>query len=458
MDFKEHFAEKLETIQGYIQDGRFLKVREELVNLDAVDIEMVFDEIPRESVLRVFRMLPKTLAADTFSYMKSDMQQYIIESVTDLEMNRILDEMYMDDTVDFLEEMPANVVKRVLKNADAKTRNTINQLLRYPEGSAGSIMTTEFVELKKEMMVKDALSHIRATGVDSETINTCYVIDSARKLEGAVSIRKIILSASDTLISEIMTSEVKHLHTADDRETGAYRFKKYDLLSMPVVDAENRLVGIITIDDIVDVIEQETTEDIELMAAITPTDKPYIETNAVGTFKKRIFWLLILMLSATFTGGVLSSYESSLALYPALVSFIPMLMGAGGNAGGQTSVAVIRSLALNEISFSDTCKILWKELRVSLLCGAVMGVVCFFKVLLIDARFVAGVDAMAALVVSLTIFLTIVIAKLVGGFLPLLAKRVGFDPAVMASPFITTIVDALSLIVYFQIVRLFLPL
>ena len=458
MDFKEKFAEKLETIQKFIEDGRFLKAREELITLDAVDIEAVFDEIPREYLLRVFRMLPKTLAADTFAYMKSDMQQYIVESVTDREMHNILDEMYMDDTVDFLEEMPASVVKRVLKSADAQTRNTINQLLRYPDGSAGSIMTTEFVDLKKEMTVEEALFHIRATGVDSETINTCYVIDQARRLEGAVSIRKIILSDANAQIKDIMTAEVKYLHTADDRETGAYRFKKYDLLSMPVVDGENRLVGIITIDDIMDVIEQETTEDIELMAAITPTDKPYIETGAVGTFKKRIFWLLILMLSATFTGGVLSSYESSLALYPALVSFIPMLMGAGGNAGGQTSVAVIRSLALNEISFPDTCRILWKELRVSLLCGGVMALVCFLKVILIDARFVAGVDALSALVVSITIFLTIVIAKLVGGFLPLLAKRVGFDPAVMASPFITTIVDALSLLVYFQIVRLFLPL
>lgn len=457
MDYKEPFTEEMEALIHLSENEKLIKVREKMITMDAVDIGLFLDEIPREKMLRLFRMLPKTLAADTFAYMKSDQQQYIIESITDREINNIMDELFMDDTVDFLEEMPANVVKRVLKNTDAETRRTINQLLRYPDGSAGSIMTTEYVDLNREMTAEEALRHIQVTGVDSETINTCYVVDRERKLQGAVSIRKIILSPSDALVEDIMTSEVKYLHTADDRETGAYCFKKYDLLSMPVVDGENRLVGIITIDDIMDVIEQETTEDIEIMAAITPTDKPYTETGVFGTFRKRILWLLILMLSASFTGGILSFYESSLAIYPALVSFIPMLMGAGGNAGGQTSVAVIRSLALNEIEFKNIFEIMWKELRVSILCGVVMAVVCFAKAMLIDAQLVDGMNMLTALIVSLTVFVTIILAKLTGCLMPLLAKRVGFDPAVMASPFITTIVDALSLVIYFQIVRLFLP-
>ncbi len=458
MDFQEIFTEEKEQILQLIEDGKLIMAREKIIAMDAVDIEPLLDEIPSEKMLRLFRMLPKTLAADTFSYMKSENQQYIIESITDSEINHILDELFMDDTVDFLEEMPANIVKRVLKNTDAKTRNTINQLLRYPEDSAGAIMTTEFVDLNKEMTAREALRRIRATGVDSETINTCYVIDKERKLEGAISIRKIILSEPDTLISDLMTAEVKYVHTHDDQEKSAYRFKKYDLLSMPVVDAENRLVGIITIDDIVDVIEQEATEDIELMAAITPTDKSYIDTGAFENFKKRIPWLLILMISATFTGGILSAYERSLAIYPALISFIPMFMGTGGNAGAQASVAVIRSLALNEIGIGDGLRVMWKELCTSILCGLIMAVVCFFKTILIDARFTDGVTIVTAFVVSLTIFLTVVFAEIVGSLMPLFAKRVGFDPAVMASPFITTIVDALALIIYFQVIRLILPL
>lgn len=458
MEFNELKAEEMEELINLSGPEKLLKARARIIAMDAVDIGILLEDIPGEKMLRIFRMLPKTLAADTFAHMKSEQQRYIIESITNREINNIMDEMFMDDTVDFLEEMPANVVKRVLDTTDPETRRTINQLLQYPDGSAGSIMTTEFVDLKKEMTAKDALRHIRATGVDSETINTCYIIDGERKLEGAISIRKIILSPSDTVIADIMTSDVKFLYTHDDRETGAYQFKKYDLLSMPVVDGENRLVGIITIDDIVDVIEQEATEDIEIMAGITPTDKSYIETSVFGTFQKRILWLLILMLSATFTGGILASYEESLAIYPALVAFIPMLMGAGGNAGGQTSVAVIRSLALNEITFSDLFRVIWKELCVAMLCGLAMALVCFVKVLFVDAQFTNGVDVMTALIVSLTIFVTVLIAKLTGCVMPLLAKKIGFDPAVMASPFITTIVDALSLVIYFQIVRMFLPM
>jgi len=459
MDITEIIIEnKTEDVIQLIENDRYVDARKILINMNEVDIGLLFDEIPEDKMLRVFRMLPKNLAAETFSYMRSEQQQFIVESITEREIVSIVDEMFMDDAVDFLEEMPANVVKKVLKVTDPETRKTINQLLRYPEDSAGSIMTTEFVDLKKEMTVRDAIRHIRATGVDKETINTCYVIDEKRHLEGTISIRKLILSQSDEIISDIMSEDTKYVYTHDDQETSANYIKKYDLLSLPVVDAENRLVGIITIDDIVDVIEQETTEDMEMMAGMTPSDKPYTEEGITETFKKRIIWLLLLMLTATFTAGILSSFEASLAVYPALVAFIPMLMGTGGNAGGQSSVAVIRSLALDEIGFSDILKIAWKEARVAVACGVVMAIVCFLKVILIDRLFTDGIDIIVALVVSAAIFCTVVLAKIVGCTMPMLAKKVGLDPAVMASPFITTIVDALSLLIYFAIVSMVLPL
>ena len=458
MDLNEMFIDEMDTVITMIEDGRFLKAREAIIIMEPADIGLLLDEISREHMLRVFRMLPKNLAADTFAYMKSDQQKYIIESITDKEINNIMDELFMDDTVDFLEEMPANVVHRVLANTDRETRRLINQMLQYPEDSAGAMMTTEFVDLKKEMTVREAMRRIRVTGKDSATLDTCYVIDRERKLEGDISLRKIILSPPDAIVSDLMNPEAKHLHTSDDQENTAYLFKKYDLMTMPVVDGENRLVGIITIDDIVDVIEQEATEDIEIMAAMTPSDKPYTDTSSWETFKQRIPWLLILMLSSIFTAGVLASYESSLAAFPALIAFIPMFMGTGGNAGGQASVAVIRSLALNEVDFSDIFKVAWKELRTSLICGVVIAVVCFLKTMLLDARYMSDVTLLTAVIVSITIFLTVVFAELVGCIMPLLAKKVGFDPAVMASPFITTIVDALSLVIYFQVVRLFLPI
>lgn len=459
MELTENIIEnKTEDVIELIKEGHYVDARKVLITLNAADIGLLFDEIPKEKILKIFRMLPKTLAADTFSYMKTEQQQFIVESITDREIVNIVDEMFMDDTVDFLEEMPANVVKKVLKVTDPETRKTINQLLKYPDDSAGSIMTTEFVDLKKEMTVRDAIRHIRATGVDKETINTCYVIDDERHLEGTISIRKLILSQSDEVISDIMLTDPIYIYTHDDQETGAQYFKKYDFLSLPVVDAEGRLVGIITIDDIVDVIEQETTEDIEMMAGMTPSDKAYTDEGVKETFKKRIMWLLLLMLTATFTGGILASFESALAVYPALVAFIPMLMGTAGNAGGQSSVAVIRSLALDEIEFSDILKIAWKEARVAAICGAVMAFVCFFKVLFIDSLYTDGINIIVALVVSGAIFSTVILAKIVGSTLPMLAKKVGLDPAVMASPFITTIVDALSLIIYFVIVTLVLPI
>ncbi len=458
MDINEMFTNEMDTVISMIEDGHFIKAREKIITMEAADIGILLDEISREHMLRVFRMLPKNLAADTFAYMKSDQQQYIIESITDKEINNIMDELFMDDTVDFLEEMPANVVHRVLANTDRETRRLINQMLQYPEDSAGAMMTTEFVALKKEMTVRDAMSHIRVTGHDSATLDTCYVMDRERKLEGDISLRKIILSSPDAIISDLMNPEAKHLHTSDDQENTAYLFKKYDLLTMPVVDGENRLVGIITIDDIVDVIEQEATEDIEIMAAMTPSDKPYADSSSWETFKQRIPWLLILMLSSIFTAGVLASYETSLAAFPALIAFIPMFMGTGGNAGGQASVAVIRSLALNEVEFKDIFKVAWKELKTSLICGIVIALVCFLKTMLLDARYMSDVTVLTAVIVSVTIFLTVVFAELVGCIMPLLAKKVGFDPAVMASPFITTIVDALSLVIYFQVVRMFLPI
>jgi len=459
MELTENIIEtKTEDVIELIEQDHYVDARKILITMNEADIALLFEEIPEEKILRVFRMLPKNLAADAFSYMIAEQQQFIVESITEREIVSIVDEMFMDDTVDFLEEMPANVVKKVLKVTDPETRKIINQLLKYPEDSAGSIMTTEFVDLKKEMTVREAIRHIRATGVDKETINTCYVIDEKRHLEGTISIRKLILSQSDEIISDIMVADPIFVYTHDDQETGAQYFKKYDFLSLPVVDAESRLVGIITIDDIVDVIEQETTEDIEMMAGMTPSDKSYTEEGVVETFKKRIIWLLILMLTATFTGGILSSFESSLAVYPALVAFIPMLMGTAGNAGGQSSVAVIRSLALEEIEFGDILKIAWKEARVAAISGVVMAFVCFLKVLFIDNLFTDGIDILVAAVVSAAIFSTVVLAKIVGSTLPMLAKKIGLDPAVMASPFITTIVDALSLIIYFTIVSMVLPL
>lgn len=463
MEFTENITEniaeiKTEDVIELVRADHYVDARKILVTMNEADIALLFEELPEEKILRVFRMLPKTLAAESFSYMVSELQQFIVESITEREIVSIVDEMFMDDTVDFLEEMPANVVKKVLKVTDPETRRIINQLLKYPDDSAGSIMTTEYVDLKKEMTVRDAISHIRATGVDKETINTCYVIDEKRHLEGTVSIRRLILSQPDEVIFDIMTEEPMYIYTHDDQETSAHYFKKYDLLSMPVVDAEKRLVGIITIDDIVDVIEQETTEDIEMMAGMTPSDKSYIEEGVIETFKKRILWLLLLMITATFTGGILATFETSLAVYPALVAFIPMLMGTAGNAGGQSSVAVIRSLALEEIEFKDIFRISWKEARVAAVSGAVMALVCFFKVLFIDSLYTNGIDIIVAVVVSAAIFSTVVLAKIVGCTMPMLAKKIGLDPAVMASPFITTIVDALSLLIYFAIVSMVLPI
>ena len=434
-----------ETVESLLEKKQYAKIRTLLLDINYVDIESVLTDFPPDETLRIFRMLPKETAAEVFAEMDSDLQQYIIESITDAEIDSIMDELYMDDTVDFLEEMPANVVKRVLKNTDETTRKTINQLLQYPDDSAGSIMTTEFVDLKKEMTAQKALEYIRKNGVDKETINTCYVLSPQRKLEGVVSIRALILAEPNALMSDLMDTNVKTIHTLDDQETTAYQFRKYDLLSMPVVDTENRLVGIITIDDIVDVIEQENTEDFHKMAAMTPSEDPYLKVGVFTLAKNRAMWLLVLMISATFTGFIIRHFEGALSQVVALTSYIPMLMGTGGNAGAQSSTMIIRSLSLNELEFSDLFKVMWKELRVGAVTALLLGIVNFLRIMLLD-----NVSVLVALTVSLSLFCVVCLAKVVGGILPILAEKIHLDPVIMASPIITTILDALSLIIYFQ--------
>ncbi|MDE7244847.1 MAG: magnesium transporter, partial [Oscillospiraceae bacterium] len=384
--------------------------------------------------------------ADVFSYMDVDNQQLIITALSEKEAAGIIDNLMADDAADLLEEMPANVVKKLLANASPETRRDVNQLLRYPEDSAGSIMTVEFVDFKENITVQEAIERIRKVGVDSETINICYVLDNERKLVGTASLRYLLLSSPDTVIRNIMHENVISLHTLMDQEEVAKQFQKYDFTAMPVVDNENRLVGIITVDDVVDIMQEEATEDIEKMAAITPSDKPYMKMGILEIFKKRIPWLLLLMISATFTGRIISSFEDALSACMVLSAFIPMLMDTGGNAGGQASVTIIRGLSLNEIEFRDIFSVIWKESRVALLCGLVLAVCNFVKLILLDR-----VGMQVAGVICLTLVVTIFVAKLVGCSLPMLAQKAGFDPAVMASPFITTIVDAITLILYFRI-------
>lgn len=437
---------EFETIQELLQTQQYTKLRQLLIDLNDADIAACMEELPVQSMVKAFRILPKDLAADIFSYLDVDLQQTIITSMTDREAASIIDNLMADDAADLLEEMPANVVKRLLENASPETRRDINHLLRYPEDSAGSIMTVEYVDLKESLTVEEAIARIRKVGLDSETINICYVLDAQRKLLGTVALRYLLLSEPDETIGEIMHENVVSVRTQTDQEEVARQFQKYGFTAMPVVDNENRLVGIITVDDIVDVIEEEATEDMEKMAALVPSDKPYMRTSVWETFKKRIPWLLLLMVSATFTGSIITHFEDALSVYVALTAFIPMLMDTGGNAGGQTSVTIIRGLSLGEIEYRDVPRIMWKELRTAFLCGSTLAVANFAKLMLFDR-----VGLAVALVVCLTLVAAVVMAMLVGCLLPMAAKRIGFDPAVMASPFITTIVDALSLLVYFRI-------
>ena len=444
---------EFETIQELLQTQQYTRLRQLLVDLNDADIAACMEELPEQSMVKAFRILPKDLAADIFSYLDVDLQQMVITSLTDREAASIIDNLMADDAVDLLEEMPANVVKRLLENASPETRRDINHLLRYPEDSAGSIMTVEYVDLKENLTVEGAIDRIRRVGLDSETINICYVLDAQRKLLGTVALRYLLLSQPDETIGDIMHENVVSVHTHTDQEEVAHQFQKYGFTAMPVVDNENRLVGIITVDDIVDVIEEEATEDMEKMAALVPSDKPYMRTSVWETYKKRIPWLLLLLVSATFTGSIITSFEDALSVYVALTAFIPMLMDTGGNAGGQASVTIIRGLSLGEIGYGDVPRILWKELRTAVLCGGTLAAANFAKLMLFDR-----VGLAVALVVCLTLVAAVVMAMLVGCLLPMAAKKLGFDPAVMASPFITTIVDALSLLVYFQIAGLMLGL
>lgn len=441
----------LETIEECLEQKEYARLRDLLVPLEAADIAMLCTALG-EKVPLVFRLLPKELAAEVFVELDSDEQELLIQSFSNTELKEVLDELYLDDTVDIVEEMPANVVKRILRHCDPEMRKSINEILKYPEDSTGSIMTMEFVDLKQTMTVEAAFKRIRRTGLDKETINICYVIDEQRHLIGLLSIRTLVLADEDDVIGDIMQTNIISVHTLDDKETTALALSKYGFLALPVVDTENRLVGIVTVDDAMDVLQEEATEDIEKMAAILPSDKPYLKTGVFETWKARTPWLMMLMLSATFTGMILTHFENSLAAVPILTSYIPMLSGTGGNSGTQASTAVIRALSLGEVRFSDLLRVVWKECRVALICGACLAAANFVKMMVVDCWLLSNptVTPAVAAVVCCTLVGTVACAKLVGASLPILAEKVGFDPAVMASPFISTIVDALSLLIYFR--------
>lgn len=434
-----------------INKNDYVKAREYLSKMNVVDIAELMEELDNEKLLIVFRILPKEIASDVFSYVSNELQKYIIESITDHEIKSIIDDLFFDDTIDLLEEMPSNVVSRILKNTDEERRKLINQFLNYPEDSAGSIMTIEYVSLKRTMTVQEALKHIKKIGIDKRTIHTCYVTSSKRKLEGVISIRTLILSDHDEIIEDIMEKKVIYAHTMDDQEKIAALFKKYDIVTMPIVDKECRLVGIVTIDDVVDIIEQENTEDIQKMAAMEPSEEEYLKTSVFVLAKHRIIWLLVLMISAIFTGNIIRRFENVLQSVVVLASFIPMLMDTGGNAGSQSSTLVIRGLALGEIKLNDIFKVLWKELRVGILVGTVLAGFNFVRIYFFDK-----VGFNISITVCISLFFTVILAKFVGGMLPIIAQKLKVDPAIMASPLITTIVDAVALMIYFTSATFFL--
>jgi magnesium transporter len=436
----------VEQLQELLSSRQYTQLRQTISDMNTSDVAAAMSEMEQEDSLKMFRILPKDMAADVFADLEIDVQQYIIRSMSDREASNIIENLMADDATDILEEMPANVVKRILANASPETRADINHLLQYPEDSAGSIMTVEYVDLREDMTVADAIERIRKKGVDSETINICYVVTKQKVLVGTVALRYLLIMKPDEIIGDIMNTNVISIGTMTDQEEAARMFQKYGFTAMPVVDNESRMVGIITIDDVVDIMEEEATEDIEKMAAIVPSDKPYPKVGIFETYKNRIPWLLFLMISATFTGAIITGFEDALSAYVILTAYIPMLMDTGGNAGSQASVSIIRGLSLKEIEFEDLFKIIWKEIRVAVLCGLTLGVANFIKLLILDKLAIP-----VAAVICLTLVIVVLIAKLVGCCLPMLASRVGFDPAVMASPFITTIVDALSLLVYFNI-------
>lgn len=438
-------------IEMLLEQKKYRELREELIQMNPIDIEEILEELDIAIALMLFRMLPKDVAVDVFSYFPVDKQKEIVGCITDKELEYIIDELYFDDMIDLLEEMPANVVKKILLNSNQEERKRINQFLNYPQDSAGSLMTIEYVDLKKEMTVGEALAHIKETGLSKETVYTCYVTDSNRKLEGIVSLRKLVVNEENESIKNIMNRDVIYVNTHDDQETVAALFRKYGFIALPVVDKENRLTGIITVDDIMDVIDKENTEDFQKMAAMSPSEDEYLDTDVFSLAKHRIIWLLFLMISATFTQRIITRFEDVLQSTVLLASFIPMLMDTGGNAGSQSSTLVIRGLALGEVHPKDIGKVVWKEFRISIIVGIVLALVNFLRIYYIEK-----VNIYIALTVSVTLFFTVIASKVIGGILPIAAKKLKIDPAIMASPLITTIVDALSLTVYFTIASLIL--
>ncbi len=436
----------IETLSELLHARKFSALIEALDKINAVDAAEFMANLTDEELPTVFRLLKKDTAAEIFAELSPDLQEQIVGSMSDKELSGVMEELFIDDAVDLLEEMPASMVNRILKTTSPERRNEINRFLKYPENSVGSIMTSEWISIYSSLTVEQAVDYIRKIGIDKETVYVIYVTDPRKILVGILELRDLLFAKPDEYISDLMQSSIVSVQTTDDREVAANAISKYDLLALPVVDSENRLVGIVTVDDAVDVIQEEATADIEMMAAITPTDKPYLQIGVFSTFLSRIPWLLILMLSATFTGTIITHYESALGQMVILTAFIPLLMNTGGNAGSQTSVTVIRGLSLGELRMGNILRILWKELRVSILCGIVLAIVVFGKAMLLDRA-----SSTVALIVAITVFATVIFAKLVGATLPILAKRLGFDPTVMASPFITTIVDAVTLLIYFAI-------
>ncbi|MBR4143310.1 MAG: magnesium transporter [Firmicutes bacterium] len=435
-----------------LEEKKYSTIKDVLVTMNPADIAAIFEDVDEERIPLLFRLLPKELAAETFVEMEPEQQEILVEGFSDRELHEVMDELFVDDAVDLVEEMPANVVKRILAQADPQMRREINEILRYPEDSAGSIMTTEYVNLHPSMTVGDAIERIRRTGVDKETIYTCYVTDE-RKLLGTVTVRELLMAKDDVKVEDLMETNVISVNTLDDQEEVANMFTKYSFLALPVVDSDMRMVGIVTFDDAMDVLEEETTEDMEIMAGITPSEKTYFRSNPWELYKHRIPWLLLLMVSATFTGIIITHFENALAAQVVLTAFIPMLMDTGGNSGSQASVTVIRALSLDDVEFADLPVVVWKEIRTAVLCGVSLAAACFVKLMVVD-KLILGNEAVTttvAAVVCSTMALTVLVAKLIGCSLPMFAKKLGFDPAVMASPFITTIVDAVSLLVYFAI-------
>ncbi len=442
----------LERAQELLHTKQFAKLKELLADMNPADIALFMEELKDDELVIAFRITPKDLAADTFVEMDSDQQQELIHNFTDKELKEVMDEIYVDDAVDIIEEMPANVVKRILRAADVDTRKSINMILQYPDDSAGSIMTTEYVTLKKNMTVDEAIAHIRRIGLDKETVYTCYVTEN-NKLIGLVTVKDLLLAGGEDIIEDIMEDKPIYVVTTEDKEAVAFAFDKYNFMALPVVDEEERMVGIVTFDDAIDVLQDEAAEDIEKMAAIVPNDRPYMRTGVIETWKKRIPWLILLMLLATFTGMIMSGFENALKAQIILTSFIPMIMNTAGNSGSQASVTIIHGLSVGEIEYRDTIRVVWKEIRVAVLCGITLSITMFLKCLLLD-RLALNVSA----VIALTLIFAVTFAKIIGCLLPIGAKRIGFDPAVMASPFITTIVDALSLLVYFSVAGVFLDI